>query len=378
VDDREVEQLLALTSDIYDAALDPNLWPETLQSICAFVGVSQANLFAQDIESRQPLLTYSWNTDPHYARLYFEKYYKLNPMFPAGSFMEVGKVHSPSDLVPEDELQQSRFYQEWVRPQGLIDALAVNLEKTDTRSATFALQVSEEDGRPTEAMRRRLELLVPHIRKAVAIGQVIEGHATHAAALTDTLDVLNAAVFLTDATGAIIFANSSGRSALALGSVAREAAGRLVLTDAKANQVLLDALALSAKGDSALGIKGLAIPIAAANGAPWTANVLPLTSGARRRAGASAAATAAVFVRTAGLHTPSAMEKMARTYGLTPGEIRVLHGLVEVGGVPATAEALGISETTVKTHLKNLFEKTGVNRQGDLIKLVASASDQLG
>lgn len=377
MDDREVEQLLALTSDIYDAALDPNLWPEVLGDICAFIGASQANLFAQDIESRQPFLTYSWNTDPHYTRLYLEKYYKLNPMFPAGSFMEVGRVHSPSDLVLEDELQQSRFYQEWVRPQGLIDALAVNLERTDTRSATFAVQISEGEGTLTDKMRARLEMLVPHIRKAVSIGQVIESHASRAAELTETLEVLNAAVFLADATGRIVFTNASGRTVLAQGTVARQAEGKLTLTDAKANQVLLDALSLSAKGDTALGVKGLAIPINAANGEPWTANVLPLTSGARRKNKASAAATAAVFIRTAGLHTPSALEKIAKTYRLTAGEIRVLHVLVEIGGVPATAEALGISETTVKTHLKNLFEKTGVNRQGDLIKLVASQSDQL-
>jgi DNA-binding CsgD family transcriptional regulator len=291
--------------------------------------------------------------------------------------MEVGRVHSPSDLVLEDELQQSRFYQEWVRPQGLIDALAVNLERTDTRSATFAVQISEGEGTLTDKMRARLEMLVPHIRKAVSIGQVIESHASRAAELTETLEVLNAAVFLADATGRIVFTNASGRTVLAQGTVARQAEGKLTLTDAKANQVLLDALSLSAKGDTALGVKGLAIPINAANGEPWTANVLPLTSGARRKNKASAAATAAVFIRTAGLHTPSALEKIAKTYRLTAGEIRVLHVLVEIGGVPATAEALGISETTVKTHLKNLFEKTGVNRQGDLIKLVASQSDQL-
>jgi Bacterial regulatory proteins, luxR family len=37
-----------------------------------------------------------------------------------------------------------------------------------------------------------------------------------------------------------------------------------------------------------------------------------------------------------------------------------------VGGV-----ALGVSETTVKTHLQHVFEKTGTQRQADLVKLVA-------
>jgi DNA-binding CsgD family transcriptional regulator len=32
---------------------------------------------------------------------------------------------------------------------------------------------------------------------------------------------------------------------------------------------------------------------------------------------------------------------------------------------------LGISQATVKTHLHNLFRKTGTRRQSELVKLVA-------
>ncbi|MGC1348698.1 MAG: LuxR C-terminal-related transcriptional regulator [Xanthobacteraceae bacterium] len=49
----------------------------------------------------------------------------------------------------------------------------------------------------------------------------------------------------------------------------------------------------------------------------------------------------------------------------------MLLAIVEVGGVPAVAEVLGIAVTTVKTHLGRIYEKTGTNRQADLVKLVA-------
>ena len=49
----------------------------------------------------------------------------------------------------------------------------------------------------------------------------------------------------------------------------------------------------------------------------------------------------------------------------------MLLAIVDVGGVPDVAEALGIDETTVKTHLGRLFEKTGARRQADLVKIVA-------
>lgn len=62
---------------------------------------------------------------------------------------------------------------------------------------------------------------------------------------------------------------------------------------------------------------------------------------------------------------------IAERYSLTPSELRVLHAVVEVGGVRAIADALGISPATVKTHLHHVFQKTGARRQVDLVKLVA-------
>lgn len=69
---------------------------------------------------------------------------------------------------------------------------------------------------------------------------------------------------------------------------------------------------------------------------------------------------------------------IAKTYHLTPMELRVLIAIVEVGGVPAVADALGMGATTVKTHLGRLYAKTGCSRQADLVKLVAGFSSPVG
>jgi DNA-binding CsgD family transcriptional regulator len=63
---------------------------------------------------------------------------------------------------------------------------------------------------------------------------------------------------------------------------------------------------------------------------------------------------------------------LAKAYKLTAMELRVLLGIVQVGGGPSVAEELGISETTVRSHLRHVYEKTGTNRQADLVKLVAA------
>jgi DNA-binding CsgD family transcriptional regulator len=108
---------------------------------------------------------------------------------------------------------------------------------------------------------------------------------------------------------------------------------------------------------------GIALPLAAVNGDTYVAHILPLTAGARRRAGASYGAAATVFVHKASLNAPSSPEVIAQSYNLTTTELRVLLSIVEVGGVPELAKVLGIAESTVKTHLKRLYAKIGARRQ---------------
>jgi len=119
------------------------------------------------------------------------------------------------------------------------------------------------------------------------------------------------------------------------------------------------------------------VPLPARDGERYVAHVLPLASAARRRAGASYAAAAAVFVQKAALETRSAPEVVASTFNLTPTELRVLLTIVELSGVAETADALGITQATVKTHLHRLFRKTATARQVELVKLVAGFANPL-
>jgi len=48
----EIELFSALIGDIYDASLDPALWPAVFAQVCAFVRGSAAHLFVQDAVSR--------------------------------------------------------------------------------------------------------------------------------------------------------------------------------------------------------------------------------------------------------------------------------------------------------------------------------------
>jgi DNA-binding CsgD family transcriptional regulator len=73
----------------------------------------------------------------------------------------------------------------------------------------------------------------------------------------------------------------------------------------------------------------------------------------------------------------SASQVIGETFKLTPTELRVLLAITEVGGIPEVATAFGVADTTVRTHVNRLFEKTGATRQADLVKLVAGYTTPL-
>jgi DNA-binding CsgD family transcriptional regulator len=369
----EARHVSQLVGEIYDAALDRSLWPSVLKSTCGFVQGACSAIVAQDPVSDEGQFYFSWGVDPHYEGLYVQKYVRLNAAALLSIYYgNVGDVLSNGMLMPHDEFLASRFYLEWARPQGYCDSVWAILDKSATAMAAVSVVRHERHGLVDDETRRRMGLLAPHFRRALAIGKVVDLHAFEAASLADALDGIASGVFLVDRHARVVHTNTRGHAMIAEALVVRVVDGKLRATDPSANRALGEVFEAANVGDSAVGVKGIAVPLATQDGEQWIAHVLPLTSGARRLAGTVYSATAAMFVRKAGLDMQAPRETIARLYGLTSAELRVLFAIVEFGGVPEIAPILGISEGTVKTHLKRLFEKTGARRQAELVKLVAS------
>jgi DNA-binding CsgD family transcriptional regulator len=220
-----------------------------------------------------------------------------------------------------------------------------------------------------------MRLIIPHIRRATLIGKVIDLKKAKAATLADTFDGLSASMFLLEATGRLVHANAAGHIMLKQADILRVSSGGLTTDDRHAARKLADLFAGAGAGDMAIGAKGIAVPLVARDGGRYVAHVLPLTLRERRRVDAGRAAVAALFVDKVALGMPSSPDAIAKAYKLTPSELRVLLAVVEVGGVPEVAEALGVAETTVKTHLSRLYQKIGARRQADLVKVVAGFSN---
>jgi DNA-binding CsgD family transcriptional regulator len=374
----DLQKLGALIADIYDAALDRSLWEGAIERTAHFVGGTGASLFTKEapaepgeVQYRLGKLQCEVGIDPHYRRLYFEKYIAFDPVRTGHFLAQIEQPFAVADLMPRGEFEETRFYREWFQPQGLVDFVGAALDKSAASISIFGVLRHQRDGIADEETRHRMRLIVPHIRRAALIGRMFDLKAGEVAAFADTFDGLGAGMYLVNPNGRIVHANVAGNAILDAGDILRAVGGRLVVRDRQVDQTLREAFAAAGQGDAAVGTKGIAVPLIGNDGERYVAHVLPLTSGGRRRAGITYTAAAALFVRKAALASPSAFEVIGQTFKLTPTELRVLLALVDVGGVPEVAEALGVASTTIRTHLGRVFEKTGAARQADLVKLVA-------
>ena len=220
----------------------------------------------------------------------------------------------------------------------------------------LAVRRKAAQGRVDAECRRRLELVVPHLRRSVLIGNVIDNHKMTASALSGTFMALADGVFLVDPRARIVFSNAAADALLHSGKIIRGCgsfgSGR------RRGQSPAAGSDRNHRGRCKRHERqGRCRAVVRFRGQMLAGPCAPLTASTREEAGIPDAATAAVFVRKAELENPSALETIAKLYKLTAMEVRVLQAVVEIGGAPLTAEALGISETTVKTHLRNLSRR---------------------
>ena len=377
--DADTEAFSAAVGQFYDATLDPALWPAAVEAAGRYVEGLSAALAAWDTTYQKLNMDLAWNYDPEVMRVYQERLIHQNKLIPISLRTGAGDVMQGSREWPGD-FTASELYRVFNERMGWEECFHVTIERSATGFAGLLVGVGGAERPSDEAAMRRLSLLQPHMRRAVLIGRLLERQRVAAAGLADTLDGIEAGLFLLDRGGRVVHANIAAQAMLELGQAVLRVGDTLALAYRGATAALRAALSAAAEsGDAALGSRGVAIPIPAAPSAdsPYVAHVLPLNSGARRGARVAYAAVAAVFVRRATLQHAAALEAVAKLHRLTPTEARVLLGVVEVGGVPQVAEAFGLSEATVRTHLKRIFDKTGANRQADLVRLIAEMASPL-
>jgi DNA-binding CsgD family transcriptional regulator len=369
-----VNQLNAFSSiitDIYDCAVDPTLWPDTLGRINqqmkgAYLAV---NLFDKATQTGRHAYHSVWDAD------WLERLNAYVFEIPGMSQQLFGAIDTPNSSlsqVSEAELRASRFFKEWAAPQGLLDGGSIKF--VDTVSTIGILSFVVPDNRPpvTAEEHAHIQFLSPHIRRAMMIGDLIDAKDIELCSYRAAMDRLDFPLILSDARGKIHFANQAASALLDSGDVVRDQRGKLVVADLARKPALDDALARAHRGDRDIGLYGIGIPLSRDFERPTVGYVLPLNqSDARHLTGG---ASAAVFFSTGAGGMPVVEAVLSTLYGLTPTEVRVAREISGGDTTRAIGKRLNMSENTVKTHVRHIFEKTGITRQTELVRLLADLS----
>lgn len=223
----------------------------------------------------------------------------------------------------------------------------------------FDLMLASIDARLAQARRmREFNQLTEHGPGRSSSDQLLMGMKA------ELLDLLSFGIVLVDATGEVVFANHKAKT-LAETSGCFSLRGRLRgstsdLTRRLGAQIAEVAGAGQAGSDMT---RGLALPRPDGDGEI----LLIICSLAGSDAGPG---MAALFLCDPARQATPPEHLLTALFGLTPAEARLASGLVSGERTSDIARALRISRTTVAFHLRNLFEKTGTNRQADLIALI--------
>ncbi len=76
--------------------------------------------------------------------------------------------------------------------------------------------------------------------------------------------------------------------------------------------------------------------------------------------------------------TDERLAAAASIYGLTPAQLRLAGLILDGRSLVDAARALRVSQNTARTHLRRMFDRTGVHSQSALIVVLLAAAMPLG
>lgn len=366
------EQFSGLIGRIYDCTLEPDGWPETMGEICRAVDCAAAAIMLIDLQHSQHHFFRTWNLDPYWLAAqehYYDDITFLHQNSPLVANESFGEPLVHSREIPEEVYRKTRFFQEWVRPQGFHDSMQVVVLHEPPRIGAFAVQRRDDVGLLSDEDIAVMQLLAPHICRAVAISDLMDMKTLEVQALAASLDAFAAGIVVVADDSRILHVNLAAQAMLEHKAPIRSVNGRLTASDPIADGALARAVVIARRNEPEIGSAGIGVALRGDSGEIAVAHVLPLASG-ELRTRLVPQATAAVFVTHAASRPALDTAAIAVSVGLTQAEARLLEQLAGGATLANAAVALGIAETTAKTHLSHIFSKTGVSRQTDLIALV--------
>jgi DNA-binding CsgD family transcriptional regulator/PAS domain-containing protein len=368
--------LSGVIGSIYDCTLDPSRWERTLAEITQAMSGESAILSLNDLRHDRVLIdkNVGWGQIGIEERQKHipEIHARLNEWFAKRPSLDEPFVAS-RQLTP-DYIASAPYVRHCLKPLGIVDIMHLFLMYTPLHFSELVVGRHERHGPITDREIGIGMLLLPHLRRAVTICNVLDVRAIERARMAEALDALHCGVVFSNSESKILHANRAAQHMLQNGAAVQGTGGILSAKAPAAAQELRKAIQLAARDEVRLGKTGLAIGLTGSDAPPLFAHVLPM-SGSELRTQLQPEAVAAVFIGPSmaigrDLTFAETKKYLVKRFGLTKAETEVALAIVKGDGRKAAAARLGISTTTVRTHLSHIFEKTGVRRQAELVRLL--------
>jgi len=371
------DRLLAAVGEVYQCATRGAEWPTYLTSVGSLLEATSTNLLYHDHRSLGGI-NVAVGADPELYRKYAEFGHVIDPwalacrpnVFPPAS------VVAGASLIEHSRFVKTEFYAAMGRRFDTTRGLFGVLEASRYQTAVLSVNRGDRGEEFDADEARTMAILVPHVRRALAIQQklsVLEGERSQ---LVDAADRMRFGVVLIDNRGRPIFINRNAARLIEARDGLAIARHSLVATDSAVDTRLQLALrsAVAVNRGEAVVIENGELLIPRAEGRrPLHACVSP--AGSRDFYGGRAARTAALLLLSdPEERTRPSVDRLRDLFSLTAAEARVAEGLAAGQRAADIADSLGVSRETVRSQIKRVLEKADARSQSAFIRLVATAA----
>jgi DNA-binding CsgD family transcriptional regulator len=345
-----------------DAAFEPALWGKAMDTISAETGSVGTILFPPQgvVIPGSP----SSEAIQRCVETYFKDgWHERDERFRGWNTMIRRGVADDFDIISPENMKQHPYYQEFLQPHDLQYFAGVKMAAADDLWCV-SVQRSSQQGPFSPSEIQKLCTLSKRIASAAALARALGLASANAA--VEAIELSNSAVALLNRSGEILRLNRAAESLL--GSELRVLKRRLVSQDHNSTIALDRALhaLLWAETNAAL-MPPVALPRRGKR--PILAHPIKL---ATVSASVFADCQAILVLIDLEQRPRPPQEALCSSFALTPAEARIAARIGAGEDLVTIADELGISKETARRQLASVFQKTGVNRQAELVSLLAS------
>ena len=367
-----------IVGSLHEAALDDTRWPAASALIDEAAGAKGNNLVfgdespAGDIRIFLARFLYRGERHEAWEREYFTDFYPLDERVPRLRRLPDSRIVHITDLYTEDELRRSVVFNDALSKGFVQDSLNVRLDGPGGSRIVWVINDPVAGNGWSAEQVDLVRHVLPHLRHYLSVRQALEEAGALSTSLAALLDKTGVGVLHLDRRGRIVAANDVGRDLLRRGDAVFDEDGYLRARrrdDDAALQALL-ASALSSRGGGRAGGSMIVKRAGVLAGAPL--HVSPVVAA---DIDAPRPAALVLVVEPRGRIDPALV---GAVLGLTPAESRIAVRLASGESVQEIMAATGRAEHTVRWHMRQIFQKHGLSRQGELIRLVLSLAGRPG